>query len=231
MTATRPTSSSGTRPSASPPGRVSAWLQTHKQQAAAGAAGVAVAGFALYRRHAAAAAAGTGAAPTDSSGLAGYGTSTVGQTPDTSGTDYGNQFQDALNQLQGEIDNLGATPATPTAPKPAPKPVTRKAPAPSPVPKPGTGTYKIRHGDTLAKIAQRLFGSSDPWALHDLRKSNPIFRTFDRTDSLNHYAGHTLKIPKATPPPTKKKPQSAKHAAPKKHEPPKKRRTPIRRKK
>ncbi len=91
---------------------VKAWITAHKGPAAGGGAAVAVAGYALFKRHQANAA--TGAGSPSAAGVVGatgvdqngnpYVTypATAGiVSPDTTSTDLGNQLQDVLNAVNG----------------------------------------------------------------------------------------------------------------------------------
>lgn len=162
-------------------GRVRNWIHTHRKEAAASAAVAAVGGFALYRRHSTSAAATAadqtdqGAADTSSPAVAG-----LSGTPDTTGVDYGNQLQDIENQLQN-IRN-----------RPAPR-------TPPPAPRPGQGRFTVHKGDTLAKIAQEVFGSSAKQFIAALRRANPSLKSFGAGDRLDYFTGDTLVIPKAPP--------------------------------
>jgi LysM repeat protein len=207
-----------------PPGRALAWAETHKPQAAAAAAGAGVLAYALWKRRqdAAAGDAGTAVAATDGNPL-----NTAGiASPDTSATDDANDFQTELSALQSEIDSGLANPVAPTAPKPA-------EPA---LPK-NIKTIVRKTGDTLAKIAKRVYGTDAPWAINELKKANPDLKTFSPNDPLNFFAGHVVNAPKASIKaneprnqpgykPAPKKP-APKKPAPKKPAPSRRRRQPV----
>lgn len=162
----------------SPPSGASAWVQTHKPQAAGAAAVVAVAGFALYRRaHPTAADAATAAAAVspDVAGLS---------SPDTSATDIQNavqgQINDALTAINGQL-NKPAPPAPPAAPPPAPKP--------------GAVIYKIVKKDTISIISNKVYGRNDLYTRNLIRAANPVLAGFTANLSLSYFAGNTIKIP------------------------------------
>jgi len=190
----------------SPLDRASEWVREHRGAAAGGAGAVAVLGLALHRRHAASTAAG-GAGPN----TAGSPTGTVGNVqgdPTDTRTEIENFVADQLAQQQAEIN------AQLAAAKPKP-PNTRKPVTPAP--RPGSFRYTVSAGDTLAKIAQRLFGEHDARTIAALKHANPILASFGDSASLNYYAGHSIAVPKLTLNPRKPKPK--KKPRPKPREP------------
>jgi hypothetical protein len=179
--------------------RLRAWVSTHKPVAVGGAAAAGVAGFAIYRRRAAtpgsganSATGGAGATPGNApiAGLSG--------DPADYTSEIENWVQDALNTNNA---NLLAELAT------APKPVHHRRPVPA-APRPGAGTYRIRKGDTLAKIAAYTLGDDSAANIRAIRRANPILISFPRTARLDWLAGDLIHIPKAPP--------RAKRPAPKK---------------
>jgi nucleoid-associated protein YgaU len=144
--------------------------------------------FALYRRaHPAAAAA--GAAATDSTGAltSSDGIAGLSGSPDTSSTDFGNALQDAINQAVSTVQGQLTTPTPPPAPA-----------VPTPISSPGTGLYTIKAGDTLAKIAANVYGTTNPARVTDLKRANPTLWGWNPTAKLDYFAGHTLKVPRAS---------------------------------
>lgn len=55
------------------------------------------------------------------------------------------------------------TPAPVPEPEPAPAPEPTPAPAPEPAPAPAPGTYTVKSGDCLWRIAQRIYGDGSKW--------------------------------------------------------------------
>lgn len=168
-----------------PPGKISAWVQTHKPEAGAAGGGLLLVAFAIYRRRAAAAAGDTSSAAdasTDPGQTAGI------VSPDTSADDEANSYQDGLDQLQSAIDTALANPTAPAAPK-----------APGRSLSSTFGTDIRKTGDTLDKIAMRVYGSDAPWAIAELKAANPDLRSFDPKSLLNLFAGFAVKVPKAAP--------------------------------
>lgn len=181
--------------------RARAWLAGHKKQAAAGAAVVGVGAFAYYRSSAAS----SGTPAGDAGGTA---ADTADATPavagisappaDSSGTVTiaGLSTLNALLRKQIKVSQTKTK--TPAAP---PK-----------LPKPGAGNYTIRHGDTLNKIAQSVYGHTGGKYTRTLRVHNPTLAPFPDNASLNLFAGDQIRIPAAphaggsSSPPTPVKP-------------------------
>lgn len=154
----------------------------HRSAALAGSAGL-VGVVALVAKHRARAAASTpdGATTTDGYTPAGYtnaGTAGTSGGYDSTASDIYNSLQPGIEDLQNRVGDLEQP--KPVAPTPAPKPTPAKAkpkaptwdlthwptgkkPAPKPAPKPKSkpapkptsGSYTIRSGDTLGKIAAK----------------------------------------------------------------------------
>lgn len=186
---TNPPTPPAPAPAPRPPGRLSAWVQTHKPAAGGIAAATGVVLFALYRRaHPPAAAAGatTAGGSTDTGALTSGGDiAGLSGSPNTDPTDFGNALQDAINNavtaVQGQL----------AAPTPPPAPATPTATAP----KPGTALYKIKAGDTLSKIASQVYGLNDLYARSILRGANPSLASFTENAPLTFFVGETIRVP------------------------------------
>lgn len=173
-------------------GGASAWVSSHKQILAGGAAVVGVGLFALHQRNTSA---GTAATPAAQAGLT--------AAPGTTGTDIETWVQDALNAQNAELNRALRQRKKPKNPK-----------TPPPVPRPGHGHYTIRHGDTLERVAQAVYGNADKSSIRALKLANPILWPFSATARLDHYAGDTIRVPAQhhkgghhNPPPHPKKPR------------------------
>lgn len=152
-----------------------AWLRTHQKQAALGAAGLAAVVLAMRGKKSA-------GAPTNKRAAAGINAPAVAGLSGTPPTDYAQQFA-ALND---EIDSLLNDPQPPATRKPA---------GPPPAPRPGHQRYTIKRGDTLDKIATTVYGINDQGARRAIKAANPVLWTFAHNARLDHFAGHTLRIP------------------------------------
>lgn len=178
----------------SPLDRASEWVRTHKPAAAGGAGAVVVLGLALRRRHAAA---GAGDAGPNTAGSPAGTVGNVQGDPTDLRTEIENSVADQLAQQQAAFDaQLANKPKPPNTRKPVP-----------PAPRPGSFRYTVRAGDTLAKIAQRLFGEHDARTINALKHANPLFGSFGDSASLSYYAGNSIAVPKLPLNPRKPKPK------------------------
>lgn len=148
------------------PGKAGAWVQAHKKPLAIGAAAAAVGLLALYERSKSATGA-TGA------------TSTLPAAVPNSIARW-DALEAANVRLRNELRD-------------AKKPHGQRKPPP--VPRPGANRYTIVHGDTLARVAAKVYGVDTVAALSLIRLANPVLAGFTRNASLDHYAGHTIRIP------------------------------------
>ena len=73
-------------------------------------------------------------------------------------------------------------------------PSPNSAPTAAPTTNPGTGgkarTYKVRAGDTLGRIAEKFYGTSDTRVLKALARANGL-----KSPNYDLFLGETLKIP------------------------------------